>query len=58
MLPENVGDCSLEAMSRKEAVADLETWRAAALRSQTAEQAANSDALTDEDVVRMVHELR
>ncbi len=43
---------------RSEAVADLEAWRAQAEASTTAAQKAAAAALTDEDVVRMVHELR
>jgi prevent-host-death family protein len=43
---------------RSEAVADLEAWRARAEASTSAAQKAAAAALTDEDVVRMVHELR
>jgi prevent-host-death family protein len=43
---------------RGEAVADLEAWRAQAEASASAAQKADAAALTDEDVVRMVHELR
>jgi antitoxin Phd len=43
---------------RKRAVAELEAWREKARRSTTPEAAALAAALTDEDVVRMVHEAR
>ena len=43
---------------RSEAVADLEAWRAQAEASTSAAQKAAAAALTDEDVVRMVHEPR
>lgn len=43
---------------RSEAVADLEAWRARAEASTSAAQKDAAAALTDEDVVRMVHELR
>jgi prevent-host-death family protein len=43
---------------RSEAVADFKEWSAQARKSQSPAQAAAAAALTDEDVVRMVHELR
>jgi prevent-host-death family protein len=43
---------------RSEAVADFEAWRARAEASTSPEQKAAAAALTDEDVNRMVHELR
>ena len=43
---------------RSEAVAEMEDWSARAKKSQSPAQAAAAAALTDEDVVRMVHELR
>jgi hypothetical protein len=43
---------------RSEAVAEFEEWSARAKKSQSPAQAAAAAALTDEDVVRMVHELR
>ena len=43
---------------RGQAVADLEAWIVQAHKSQSPSQAAASDALTDEDVVRLVHESR
>lgn len=43
---------------RREAVADFEAWRAQAEASTSTEQKAAAAALTDEDVVRIVHELR
>ena len=43
---------------RSRAVADLEAWRAQAAKRATAAQTAAADALTDEDVTRMVHASR
>ncbi|MGD0292266.1 MAG: type II toxin-antitoxin system Phd/YefM family antitoxin [Terracidiphilus sp.] len=43
---------------RSEAVAEFEEWSARAKKSQSPAQAAAVAALTDEDVNRMVHELR
>jgi prevent-host-death family protein len=43
---------------RSKAVADLESWSASAKRKLSPAQAAASADLTDEDVVRMVHEAR
>jgi prevent-host-death family protein len=43
---------------RSEAVADFEAWRAQAEANTSPEQKAAASALTEEDVVRMVHELR
>ena len=43
---------------RREAVVDLEAWRERAEASTTAAQKAAAAALTDEEVNRMVHELR
>ena len=43
---------------RSQAVADFEAWRAQAEASTSPAQKAAAAALTDEDVVRMVHELR
>jgi prevent-host-death family protein len=43
---------------RSEAVADLEAWRSRAEASTSAAQKAAAAALTNEDLVRMVHELR
>jgi prevent-host-death family protein len=43
---------------RSTAVAEFEEWSARARKSQSPAQAAAAAALTDEDVVRMVHELR
>ena len=49
----------LDARRRgSEAVADFEAWRAQAEANTSAAQKAAAAALTDEDVVRMVHELR
>jgi prevent-host-death family protein len=43
---------------RGKAVADLEAWRAQAENSLSPAQAAAAAALTEEEVVRMVHESR
>jgi len=43
---------------RSEAVSDLEAWRTKAIQSMSADQIAASDGLSDEDVVRLVHESR
>ena len=43
---------------RSRSVAELEDWSARAKESLTPAQAAAAGALTDEDVVRMVHESR
>ena len=43
---------------RSSAVADLEAWLAEAEEHTTAEQTRAAADLTDEDVVRMVHEAR
>jgi len=43
---------------RSDAVAEFEEWSARAKKSHSPAQAAAAAALTDEDVVRMVHELR
>jgi antitoxin Phd len=43
---------------RSQGVADLEAWSAQASKRTTAAQAAAAATLSDEDVVRMVHESR
>jgi len=43
---------------RNDAVADLEAWRMKAIQSMSADQAAASAALTDEEVTRLVHASR
>lgn len=49
----------LDARNRRsEAVAEFEAWRAQAEANTTAEQKAAAAALTDEEVNRLVHELR
>lgn len=52
--PQVMDELSNARARRSKALADLETWRKKARKSRTAEAA----ALTDEDVNRMVHELR
>jgi prevent-host-death family protein len=49
----------LDARNRRsQAVAELEEWSARAKESLSPAQAAAAAALTDDDVVRMVHESR
>ena len=55
--PEEMDELLDVRRRRSEAVADLEAWRAQAEASTSAAQKAAA-ALTDEDVVRMVHGLR
>jgi hypothetical protein len=43
---------------RSRAVTELEAWSAEAKKSQSPKQAAAAAKLTDEEVNRMVHELR
>jgi prevent-host-death family protein len=43
---------------RGRALADLETWSAQAKKSQSPAQAAAAAGLTDQDVVRLIHESR
>jgi len=43
---------------RSKALADLEAWSVRSRNSQSPAQAAAAAALTDEDVVRLVHEAR
>jgi antitoxin Phd len=43
---------------RSGAVADLEAWKAAVTTRTTTQHAAAAEALTDEEVNRMVHEAR
>lgn len=52
--PQVMDELSNARARRSKALADLEAWRKKARKSRTAEAA----ALTDEDVNRMVHELR
>jgi antitoxin Phd len=56
--PQDMEDLLDSRRRRSEAVADLEAWRVRAEASTSAAQKAAAAALTDEDVVRMVHELR
>jgi prevent-host-death family protein len=48
----------MDLRRRHIAAADFVAWRQAALHSRTPEQEAQAATLTDEDVNRMVHELR
>jgi prevent-host-death family protein len=43
---------------RSRAVADLEAWRAQVAQRTSAKQSAAAAALTDQDVIRMVHKSR
>jgi len=56
--PQDMDDLLDARRRRSKAVADLEAWRAEATKNTTEAQAKAAAALTDEDVVRMVHELR
>jgi prevent-host-death family protein len=56
--PRDMDDLLDVRRRRSEAVADFEAWRARAEASTTAAQKAAAAALTDEEVNRMVHELR
>jgi prevent-host-death family protein len=56
--PQDMEDLLGAKRRRSEAVAEFEEWSARAKKSQSPAQAAAAAALTDEDVVRMVHELR
>lgn len=56
--PRDMDDLLEARRRRSEAAAEFEAWSAQAKKSQTPEQAAAAAALTDEDVNRMVHELR
>ena len=56
--PHEMEDLLSARRRRNEAVADMETWRARAEASTSATQKAAAAALTEEDVVRMVHEGR
>jgi hypothetical protein len=54
--PQTISD--LLELRRKQAAADFAAWREAANRETTPEAAALAAALTDEEVNRLVHELR
>jgi prevent-host-death family protein len=56
--PRDMEDLLSARRRRSEAVAELEAWRARAEASTSPAQKAAAAALTDEDVNRMVHELR
>jgi prevent-host-death family protein len=56
--PQDMDDLLDSRRRRSQAVADLEAWSVQAQKSQSPAQAAASEALTDEDVVRLVHESR
>ena len=56
--PQDMEDLLDSMRRRNDAVADLESWRARAEASTSAAQKTAAAALTDEDVNRMVHELR
>lgn len=55
--PQDMDELLDARRKRSKAVAELETWSAQAKLSRSPEQAA-AEALTDEDVVRLVHESR
>jgi antitoxin Phd len=56
--PQDMEDLLDSRRRRSRAVEDLEAWSDQARRSQSPSQAAAADALTDQDVVRLVHESR
>jgi prevent-host-death family protein len=56
--PQDMDDLLDARRRRSKAVADLEEWSARAKKSLSPAQAAAAAALTDEDVVRLVHESR
>jgi prevent-host-death family protein len=56
--PQDMEDLLSARRRRSEAVADLEAWRARAEASTSAAQKSAAAALTEEEVNRMVHELR
>lgn len=56
--PQEMDELLSARRKRSKAVAELEEWSAQAQRSLSPTQAAAAAALTDEDVVRMVHESR
>jgi prevent-host-death family protein len=56
--PQDMEDLLDVRRRRSDAVADLEAWRVRAQASTSATQKAAAAALTDEEVNRMVHELR
>ena len=56
--PQDMEDLLSARRRRSEAVAEFEEWSARAEKSQSPAQAAAAAALTDEEVVRMVHESR
>jgi len=56
--PQEMEELLSARRKRSKAVAELEEWSARARRSLSPAQAAASDALTDQDVVRLVHEAR
>jgi len=56
--PQDMEDLLDSRSRRGAAVADLEAWIVEAEKSRSPSQVAASEALTDEDVVRLVHESR
>jgi prevent-host-death family protein len=56
--PREMEELQVIRRRRRAAAAEFEEWSVSAKTSQTPEQAEAAAALTDEDVVRMVHELR
>jgi prevent-host-death family protein len=56
--PEDMDELLDVRRRRSQAVADLVTWRAKAVARTSAAQKAAAAALTDDEVNRMVHELR
>ena len=56
--PRDMEELMAARRRRSRAVAEIEAWSAEAKKSQSPAQAAAAAKLTDEDVNRMVHELR
>jgi prevent-host-death family protein len=56
--PQEMDELLSARRRRSAAVAEFEEWSVRAKKSQSPAQAAAAEALTDEEVNRMVHELR
>jgi antitoxin Phd len=56
--PHEMGELLNSRRKRSKAVADLEAWSSKARSLSTPRRAAAASALTDEDVVRLVHQAR
>lgn len=56
--PQDMEELLDSRRKRSRAVADLEAWRAQAAKRTSTKQTAATAALTDQDVIRMVHKSR